>query len=296
MDEITILGSSGSTPAKERHMPCVALRHEGDVFLFDCGEGTQMQMLNYGINAYRVRAIFVSHAHSDHVIGIAGLVRTLALNNRKEDLSIFVPKGQERTIKNLISFDKAMIGYVINVIGVGSGTIYRGRGFSVRAFRLKHTIASCGYVFKEDDRRKFLKDKCRRLGVKGQMFKELEKKKRLRVGKRAIGLESVSWVQPGRKIVYAVDSRPLASTVKAAKGADLLIHESSYTEEHRELAAERGHSTALEAAGVARKAGVKRLVLIHISTRYKTADPLIKEAKKEFKNVEVAKDGDRIIV
>ena len=296
MTEVTILGSSGSSPAKGRHMPCVALRREGELFLFDCGEGTQMQMLEYGINSYKVRAIFVSHAHSDHIIGIAGLIRTLAMNNRKESLRIFVPKGEEGIIKNLLSFDRAMIGYAIEIVGVGSGIIYKGKGFSVSAFRLKHTIDSCGYVFKEDDRIKFIKGKCRSLGIKGEAFKELEKKGKIKIGKKTVSLSRVSFLQKGKKVVYAVDTRPMASTIKAAMGADLLMHESSYTEQQRDLAIERRHSTALEAAKIARKAGVKRLVLIHISTRYKTADPLIKEACKEFKNVEVAKDGDRIIV
>lgn len=296
MIDITILGSSGSSPAKERKMPAVALKHEGDIFLFDCGEGTQMQMLEYGVNSYRIKAIFISHAHGDHIIGIAGLVRTLALNNRKEDLSIFVPKGQERIIKSLVVFDKALISYKISVIGVSSGVVYKGKDFTVQAFKLNHTIPTCGYVFKENDKRKFNKEKCKKLGIKGTMFSELEKKSSIRVNSKLITLGSVSEMHPGKKIVYAADTRPAKSTIIAAKDADLLIHESSYNEEHKDLARLRKHSTALEAANVAKNAHAKRLILIHISTRFKDAEPLRKEASGVFRNTDIAEDGDTITI
>lgn len=291
MIEITVLGSSGSAPAKGRHMPAVALKREGDIFLFDCGEGTQMQMIEYGLNSYKTKAIFISHAHGDHIIGVAGLIRTLALNNRREKLLIFVPEGQERIVRSLIQFDKAIVGYEVEVKGVGSGIVYRGKGFSVSAFRLDHTIKALGYVFKEDDRRNFIKEKSARLGLKGEMFRELQKKGWIKVKGRRISLNSITTLRPGRKVVYAADTRPLKATIIAAKGADILMHESSYTEDVRNLAVSRKHSTAKEAAMVARKAGAKRLVLLHISTRYKTSAPLIKEASRIFKDAVVAKDG-----
>ena len=296
MIEITILGSSGSSPAKDRNLPSVALRREGDVFLFDCGEGTQMQMIKYGINAYRIKAIFVSHSHGDHIIGIAGLVRTLAMSNRDKPLEIFVPKGQEKIIKALVMFDKAMIGYDINIIGIGKGLAYTGKDFRISAFRLNHTINALGYIFQENDKKNFIMERCKKLGIEGRMFSELQKNGRIKLGKRIIYAKDLLEVKPGKKIVYAMDTRPTAETVKAAKDADLLIHESSYTEEFGRLARERKHSTALEAAEIAKKANVKRLVLTHISTRFKTAKPLIDEARKVFKEVSVAEDGERIIV
>ena len=292
MIDVTILGSSGSSPAKGRQMPAVALKHEGDIFLFDCGEGTQMQMIRYGINSYKVKAIFISHAHGDHIIGIAGLVRTLALNNRREELTIFVPRGQERIIKTLVLFDRALISYKISIVGIGPGVVYKGKDFTVSSFSLNHTIPTCGYVFKENDRRKFMKERCRKLGIEGAMFSELEKKGRIKAGKKTVTFSSVTTLKTGRKIVYAVDTRPTRSTITAAKNADLLIHESSYTDEYKELAVQRKHSTALEVADVARRAGAKRLVLIHISTRFKTGKPLIDEARKIFKDTTVAEDGD----
>ena len=293
---VTMLGTAGSSPARGRSLPGVAISYEGSVLLFDCGEGTQMQMLKYGTNYSRIEAIFITHAHGDHIIGMAGLVRTIAMNKRAEPLCIFVPKGYESIIKTLIAFDRAMIGYRIDVKGIGAGFVYRGKGFSVRAFRLRHTIAALGYVFREDERRNFVVDKCEKLGIKGEMYGILEKNGRIRVGKKTVRLNDVTTIKEGKKVVYASDSRPVSTTVAAARNADLLIHESSYADSEMELARERGHCTAGEAAAIAKKADAKKLVLTHISARYSSPGTIENDARKIFRNSEVAEDGEVIIV
>jgi ribonuclease Z len=293
---IVMLGTAGSSPTKTRSLPSIALIYDGEVFLFDCGEGTQMQMLRYGINSSKLRAIFISHTHGDHVIGIAGLVRTLALNRRTEPLTIFVPKGYEGVIKSLIAFDKAILGYGVAIKGIRAGEVYKGKGCSVSAFQLRHGITAYGYVFREDDKRKFIVEKAKKLGIKGEMHSELLNKGKLKIGKKIVRLKDVTMVQHGKSVVYASDTRPVTETVKAAKGADLLIHESSYAQRERRLAVERMHSTALEVAQVAKRAKVKRLVLTHISARYSDPKALEDEARGIFKNSEVASDGEIIIV
>ena len=150
-----VLGIAGSAPTRERHLPSIVIIREGDMLMFDCGEGTQFQLLNYGLNAVKIRAIFLSHAHGDHTIGLAGLVRTMALNSRKAPLYIFVPEGYERIVNSLIVFDRALITYPIIIKGVKQGVVYKGKGYQVSAFRLNHTIPTYGYVFKEDDRLRF---------------------------------------------------------------------------------------------------------------------------------------------
>ncbi len=294
--KITMLGTSGSSPTKERSMPSVALSYNGDVLLMDCGEGTQMQMLRYGINSSKVKAIFISHAHGDHVIGLAGLVRTMAMNRRQAQLDIFVPAGSEKAINTLISFDRALITYKIAVRGARPGTSYKGRGFSVSAFALNHSVPSCGYAFREDDRLRFDEDKCRKLGIRGEMHSLIQELGRLRAGKRVIRLSQVTSREVGKIVVYASDTRPASSTVAAAKGADVLIHESSYSLSEAKLAKERKHSTSAEAAAVAKKAGAKMLVLTHISARYSNTDAMETEAKAVFRNSRAARDGDVIIV
>ncbi len=294
---IVMLGTAGSSPTKERSMPSIAIKYEGDLILFDCGESAQLQMLRYGVNFSKLKAIFISHAHGDHVIGVAGLVRTLGMNRRTEPLKIFIPKGYESVIKMLLSFDRALLEYSIEVIGVGSsGVVYKGNGYSIKSFKLKHSIPAYGYVFKEDDRRRFIVSKTAKLGIKGEMHSSIQKNGSLVIGKKTVKLEDVTSLVKGKKIAYAADTRPSSDTVKAAGDADLLIHESSYAEEDVELAKERMHSTAFEAATVAKKAKVKRLVLTHISARYSNVKKLEDDAKKAFKESRVASDGDNIIV
>ncbi len=296
MFEITLLGTAGSAPTKTRTLPGIYVSYEGDAFLFDCGEGVQIQLLKYGLNSYKIRAIFLSHIHGDHVIGIAGLVRTLALNNRSEELKIFIPKGYEKAIKSLITFDKAIIHYPIKIIGINKGQLYTGKNFSISSFRLNHTVPTYGFVFKENDSIKFDQKKCKALGIKGEMFKELELKGHITINMKKYLLKNLSFIKIGRKFVYASDTRPSKETEKAAKQADLLIHESSYTNEYLELARARKHSTAIEAAEIAKHAKVKNLVLTHFSARYKDDTLLIKEATNIFKNTKAGTDGYKIVL
>lgn len=289
-----VLGIAGSAPTKERHLPCIVIVREGDMLMFDCGEGTQFQMLKYDLNAVRIKAIFLSHAHGDHTIGIAGLVRTMALNSRKAPLYIFVPEGYERIVNSLIVFDRALITYPIIIKGVKQGVVYRGKGYQVSAFRLNHTIPTYGYVFKEDDRLRFIADKAKKAGIRGTMFSELQEKGSITVKGRRIRIEQLTTKQLGKKIAYAADSRPTSATVTAAAGADLLIHEASYSGSERDLAVKRKHSTSEEAAEIAKKARVKRLLITHISARHKDASELLKEAKKIFPKTEIAREGEAI--
>jgi ribonuclease Z len=172
----------------------------------------------------------------------------------------------------------------------------KGNGYSISAFPLKHSISVYGYVFKEDDKRRFIEEKAKKLGIKGEMHSILQKKGKLKIGKKIIKLSDVTILQQGKRIVYASDTRPVKETIKASKGADLLIHESSYSDREHELATERMHSTALEVANIAKKAQVKKLVLTHISARYNDPQILEEEAKKVFKNSNIASDGDIIII
>ena len=291
MIRLTFLGTSGSAPSKGRGLPSFAVWYDGGVYLFDCGEGTQRQMLKFGVNASSLRAIFITHVHGDHTIGIAGLLRTLALNRRTAPLEIFVPTGSEKAIAALASFDGAHMGYEIVIRGVHRGIVFDGGAFAVEAFGLEHSVPAYGYAFVEKDRVHFIKEKAARLGIKGTMFRELSAKGSIRIGRGTVRLGDVTTTEKGVRIVYASDTRPAQTTMKIAKGADLLIHEATYANELARLAEERMHSTASEAAAVARKAGVKMLMLTHISTRYKTGRVLQAEARKVFKNTEVAKDG-----
>jgi ribonuclease Z len=294
--KITFLGTSGSTPTRERSLPSVAIEREGSIFLFDCGEGTQMRLIQDSVNMSKIDAVFITHIHGDHVIGIAGLMRTLALNKRTRPLRIYIPEGYEKGVKELIGFDRAVMGYEIIINGIKGGKVFSGEGFSVSAFRLKHSVKCYGYALREEDRIRFVKERCKKLGMKGKMFAEILKKGHIKINGKDIKVGEITYTEKGRKIVYASDTRPAATTVAAAIGADILIHEATYGSELKDLAVERQHSTAEEAAGIALKAGVKRLVMVHISARYKSPAKLEGEARKIFPKSEMAKDGMAITI
>ena len=294
MIKLTILGTSGSAPTKERNLSGMALQFDGNLFLFDCGEGTQRQMFKYGLNISKLKAVFITHMHGDHVIGIAGLARTLSLYKRTAPLTIFVPHGFEENAKMLIKFDNATFTYEIIVKGVKGGKILSGDGFEIRAFALRHSVMDYGYIFKESDKWHFMKQKCKELGVKGDMFKKLEKMKQIALGKKTVRFKDVTTFELGKKIVYATDTRPAKSTIKAAEGADVLLHESTYDDAMAKLAKERMHSTSGEAAKVAKDAKVKKLILFHFSTRYKNTEELLKDAKSVFPESYLANDGMQI--
>lgn len=291
---VTFLGTAGSTPTRERNLPGVAVEYDGKIYLFDCGEGSQRQMMLYGLSHSRVRAIFLTHMHGDHVIGVAGLVRSMALSKRAEPLEIFVPGGEEKKLEPLMTFDRALILYKIEIRPVKTGAIFKGRGFTISAFRLRHSAPTFGYSFKENSRYKFDKQKCAKLGLSAEMYRKLSGGLQVRIKGKSIRLRDVAVKVPGRKLVYAADTRPSRSTVSAAAGADLLIHESTFSDEHSGLARQRLHSTAAEAAAVAKKAKVKELIIFHMSARYRKPDELIKEARKVFHNTEGAYDGMQI--
>ncbi len=294
--KITFLGTSGSTPTKERSLPGVSIEYDGSVYLFDCGEGVQRQLMLYSINPSRIRCIFITHMHGDHVIGVAGLIRTLALNKRTEPLHIYVPEGEQEKLRPLVDFDRAYIPYRIVIVGVKSGRVASGRGFTVSALRLRHSVPTYGYVFKEDGRHRFNKARCIKLGIKGSMFSDLERKGAIMVGKKKVRLEDVSDYAEGRKVAYITDTRPVSGAAMAASGADIMIHEATYADSLKALAKERMHSTAFESAGVANKAKAKKLVIFHMSARYKKPDDLLKDARRAFRNTSVAYDGMVIII
>ncbi|MFH1285208.1 MAG: ribonuclease Z [Candidatus Micrarchaeota archaeon] len=294
---VVILGSGASIPTVERNLSAVALRFAGDVYLFDCGEGTQRQMMRYKISYARVKCIFLTHLHPDHVLGITGLVHTLDFGTeRKEPLFIYGPRGTERRMSELIGAKGANF---VRVQDVDENFELKEKEFTVRAFPVEHVHGSMGYVFEENERRKFDKEKADKLGIKGRMFSELEGKGEVKVKGKTIKIEDVTWLKKGKKIVYTGDAVYGKETVKASKEADLLIHDATFTEEMREEAEKKRHATAGDAARVAKEAKVARLILTHISNRYadaKEIEKLEKEAKKIFANSEVAKDGLEVII
>jgi ribonuclease Z len=293
MIKIVILGSGGAVPSPARSLPSIGMRYFGEVYLFDCGEGTQRQMMIYGLSYARVKMIFLTHLHADHFLGIGGLMQTLKMNDRKEPLFIFGPDGTERCILPIIAGNYP---FQIYINEIDEKFCLKNERFSISAFKTHHNVRSLGYVFKENDSWNFNKEKAERLGIKGRMFGKLEREGEIVIGKKRVKLEDVTTPKKGKKVVYTGDTVPSQEVVAASKEADLLIHDGTFSEEHAGEAKEKCHSTVSQAAEVAKKAKVKKLILVHISNRYKDASALEKEARKIFKNSHVGFDGMELYV
>jgi len=290
MLEVTFIGTSGSIPTTERGMPSVALKYESELLLFDCGEGSQRQMMKFKTGFGSLDAIFISHPHLDHYLGVFGLLETLRLSSpAPKKIKLFLPSGLDETFSGRYEFAE--------VVKIRKGKILEGKGFSVSAFPVKHCKGAFGFVFEEEARIKFHEQKAKSMGLKGRMFSEIQKKGVLVVNGKTIKLEDITWAKPGRKIVYSGDCTYSESTVEAAKNADLLIHEGTFDSSKKAEAAERFHSTVEDAARVAKESGAKKLAIMHISPRYADeTEELLKQACKIFVNSIIAEDGMKIVL
>jgi ribonuclease Z len=295
MVTITFLGTSGAIPSARRGMPSIALKYD-ELFLWDCGEGCQREMMRRGLGYGSVKAIFITHLHLDHFLGIFGLIETIRMNTQREKLLVFAPGGFSRIVEQ-ISPSMGWNPSFLDIREMREGELYRGRDYSILGFRVQHQKrAAFGLVFLEDDKNKFNEKKAKGLGLKGRMFREIQEKGELIVEGEKVLLSEVSRVRRGIKIVYSGDTVPLDSTAEISKDADLLIHDSTFGEDLEGEACERGHSTARMAAKIAKKAKVKKLALTHISGRYHAGKDLEEEARKVFADSFVAQDGMEIEV
>lgn len=301
MLSVTFLGTSAARPTVERNVSSLALTREGETLLFECGEGTQRQMMRYGVS-FALSEIFFTHFHADHFLGIIGLVRTLGLQARPEPLTLYGPRGAKKLLTQALSLGVERVPFPVEIVEVAPGAVVRGagsgerEGYEIRAFATEHGNGSVGYALVEHERRgRFDVDKARALGIpEGPLWGKLTKGESITLS-NGQSLQPSDLVGPnrsGRTIVITGDTRPCASVVEAAAGADLLIHEATFGEEEKDRAKETQHSTARDAAQVALAAKVKRLVLNHVSARYSiSAEELVKEAREVFPETMVAKDG-----
>jgi len=296
---LTFLGTSASRPTVERGVSSIAVVREGETFLFDCGEGTQRQMMRYGV-AFSLRDIFFSHMHVDHILGVVGLMRTMALQGREDALRIWGPPGSTRVLKRAETLGADRVDFPVEYRELSPGDCVRRDGYDIVAFGADHMrTPSLGFALVEALRLgRFNPDRARELGVpEGPLWGRLHRGFRVTLddGREIDPAELVGPTRPGRKLVITGDTRPCEATVDASAGADLLIHEATFADEEAVRAAETGHSTAREAAEVAARAGVRRLVLTHVSARYsRDVTDLEREARAVFPATQIARDGAEI--
>ncbi len=294
MIRLTFLGTAASRPTVGRNVSGIALQREGDLFLLDCGEGSQRQMMRYA-TGFGVSAIFVTHAHADHFLGITGLLRTMALQGRTDPLTVWGPPSSGTLLSAAVHLGVDRVTFPVEVREARAGEGPTFDGYRIEAFAVNHGTAAVGWALVEAPRLgRFDVGRARALGVpEGPLFGRLHRGETVEVEGQSIAPEQVVGPsRPGRLVVYTGDTRPAESTVDRARGADVLVHEATFASDEAGRARDTFHSTAEEAGRVARQAGVARLFLTHLSARY-SDDPreLEAEARREFPGAKIARDG-----
>lgn len=290
--EIIFLGTSSAMPSNHRNHSAIALKAFGEIMLFDCGEGTQRQMSRVKVSPMKVDKIFLTHFHGDHFLGLPGIIQSMAFRGRKEPLHIFGPDGLSELIECIKNMGYFALSFEIHAHELKNGVVLEEDDYIVTCCNTEHSVPNLSYCITEKRAPKFLRERAIACGVKpGPDFGKLQRGIPVKVSDVTVTPEQVLGKErKGLKIVYSGDTRPCDQMVEFAKDADLLIHESTFDNRNESKANETGHSTAAEAAEIAKKSGVQKLILTHISTRYKDASTLESEAISVFKNTVLADD------
>jgi ribonuclease Z len=270
---VTFLGTSGAIPTTERNPSALFVSRDGDDLLFDCGEGTQRQMMHYG-TGFGVDHVFVTHTHGDHVLGIPGLTQTMDFNERQRPLAVHVPNGERDVAERLLNATGNAPSFPVRINEVGAGDVaLDGDEYEVRAFDVTHRTNAIGYALVEDDRKgRFDREKAEHeLGIEpGPKYSKLHRGEpvELEDGTVVEPDEVVGDPRPGRTVVYTGDTMPTKRTVEVAADADLLVHDATFADDRTDRARHTAHATARQAGEIARRANAKRLALVHVSSRY----------------------------
>lgn len=290
--QITFLGTAGSWPTKERSASAIALQTERELILFDCGEGTQRQFFQSPASFMRLRRIFITHFHGDHFLGLPGLIQSMCLNQRADPLDIYGPPDAEEMVGRALRMGYFTLRFPVTVHPLQPGASVELDGYTMRTERADHPVPALAYRLEEGPKRgRFDGDLARSLGIRGPDFARLEAGDPVRVGGRTIRPADVQGPpRPGRSIVYSGDTAPSEAVRKLADRATLLIHEATTMADLEAEGNQWGHSSARQAAELAREANVETLFLTHFSSRYKEIEPLETEAKVIFASSRAARD------
>ena len=296
MLEIVFLGTGSGIPSKARNPSSIWVRYEDNCMLWDCGEGTQRQLMTARLSFMKIDYIFITHWHADHWAGLIGLMQTMNMEGRKKPLHIYGPDA-ERFVSDILDLGYWGPRFRVEAIDVpfeGNEitTVMKTNAFEICSIPVEHTVPAVAYCFKEKDRINVDIKKAEKVyGLKqSPLIGKLKREGSVTYRGKKIRLADIAKVTPGIKAVYTGDTKACRNLIKISKDADILIHDATFESEKET----RMHSGAKEAGGTAKKAGVKKLVLTHFSRRYTDVSPLVKEAKKVFRNTEAARDFMRL--
>tara|TARA_A100001011_G_C14322331_1_gene851465 strand:- start:6120 stop:7025 length:906 start_codon:yes stop_codon:yes gene_type:complete len=293
---LTILGCHSATPRENNHTSSQLLKIKENLFLIDCGEGTQIQLRKAKINLSRIKHIFISHLHGDHFYGLIGLISTLRLLGRKDELNIYGPKGIKEVVSLQLKLAKSWTEYPLffhELVSSKSETIYKDDFLTVKTIPLDHRVYTNGFLFTTKSiQRKVNLNAIKEFKLEHYHYRQIQEGKSIKLNDGTVlNNEDISLnPDPPKKYAYCSDTAFNPNLVPLIKGVDLLYHESTFLEKHSELAKITKHSTALQAAKIAKDAGVKKLMLGHYSNRYNDKEHFYKEATKIFKSVILSED------
>ena len=300
--QITFLGTSAGVPTRSRNVSCVALRLEqrGEVWLFDCGEGTQHQLLRCAdLKISQITRVFITHMHGDHVFGLMGLLATCGMAGHAQRIDVYGPPGLAEHVRESTRRSQTRFSYPAEVHTVEAGTVYEDEEYSVACDALVHRAPTFGYRVTEKDRPgRFDVERARALGIpEGPLYGRLKRGETVELpdGRTARGRDLTGPTEPGRSVAYCTDTVYCQAAVGLARGADVLIHEATFARAEVELARQSMHSTTETAGRVALEARARRLVITHISPRYAEVNPvtpqdLLEEARAVFPDTHLARD------
>lgn len=298
--ELYFLGTNAGVPTLQRNVTSIALRlleERRSMWLFDCGEGTQHQILRSSLKMTRLEKIFITHLHGDHIFGLPGLLSSRGAQGATSPITVYGPKGIKAYIETSLDISQSRVNYPLEIIEHSGGMLFEDDGFRVEAAVLEHRVESYGYRVIEKDRPGNLDLKrLESYGLKpGPIYGRLKRGESVETpdGKTVHAADVLLAPKKGRIVTILGDTRPCANIVPLAKDADLLVHEATFMHDLEDTAREYYHSTALQAAQAASEAGVKELMLTHFSSRYKDIEhlqPLLEEAQQVFENTRLAED------
>ena len=296
---VTVLGCGGALYEHQRHPSAQLLQMGHHKFLIDCGEGTQFQLKNFGLSPFPIKEIFITHLHGDHYFGLIGLLSSMSLQGRSKPLTVFSPKGLKAVILPQLDIMQKDLSFSLRFVEVptegASRCIFETDELSVWNLPLKHRVPVSGYIFREKQReRKMLKEKIQEYGLSIAQIKAVKRGEDLIIGGEKIGVEELSLpTPPPRSFAYCSDTLYLPHLAKALEGIHLIYHESTFTTEREDKALRSMHSTAAQAAAIARDAGAQALLLGHFSGRYADLTPFLEEAQAVFPRTYLAEEGKR---
>jgi ribonuclease Z len=297
---VTILGNNSAIPAFERHPTAQVLQNNEQAFLIDCGEGTQMQMMRYKVKHSKVNHIFISHLHGDHYFGLIGLLTSMGLLGRKNDINLYAPESLMSIIELQLKVADAHLPYKLNFHPLlKEGVLYEDKLISIECFNVYHRIPCWGFLFKEKKHlRKIEREKVKQYNIPPEYFDSLHKGQDYTTPDNKV-IKNELVTSPGvhgKSYAYCADTLYNEDIIPKIKGADLLYHESTYLHHLQERAKSRFHCTSQEAAQIANKAGVKKLLLGHFSSQYEQLDEFLNESRPIFENTELAIEGVTYLV